>query len=191
MAKITFEDKVTLNENQDIANVNKGRAADWNEVKRTVNTNTPIGVVQMYAGLTAPTGWLICDGSEISRTEFADLFSVIGTAFGAGDGSTTFNIPDMRNLTPVGLDSNDEDFNVLGKVVGSKKHTHLNGMYSASSKLCVSNNNSDPGHSVSSLYSVTGTSGFVNVSNTQAYAYSTEEGTTIQPSMVLNYIISY
>lgn len=54
------------------------------------------GMVQMYAGSTPPDGWLICDGSAISRTEYSALFEAIGTIWGNGDGSTTFNIPDMR-----------------------------------------------------------------------------------------------
>ena len=54
------------------------------------------GFVLPYAGTTAPAGWLECDGSAISRTSYADLFGVIGTSAGSGDGSTTFNIPDYR-----------------------------------------------------------------------------------------------
>lgn len=55
------------------------------------------GMVMPYAGSTAPNGWLICDGSAISRTTYADLFAVIGTTYGAGDGSTTFNLPNFTN----------------------------------------------------------------------------------------------
>lgn len=56
----------------------------------------PPGVVFPYAGATAPDGWLLCDGSAISRTTYAALFAAISTAHGTGDGSTTFNIPDYR-----------------------------------------------------------------------------------------------
>lgn len=56
-------------------------------------TSVPVGVIQMYAGITAPTGWLLCDGSAVSRTTQSALFSVIGTSYGAGNGSTTFNLP--------------------------------------------------------------------------------------------------
>ena len=55
----------------------------------------PIGVVQAFAGSTTPQGWLLCDGSAISRTDYANLFAVIGTSYGAGDGSTTFNLPNL------------------------------------------------------------------------------------------------
>lgn len=60
----------------------------------SVYADAPIGAISAYGGDTAPTGWLICDGSAISRTTYADLYAVIGTKFGAGDGSTTFNLPD-------------------------------------------------------------------------------------------------
>lgn len=63
------------------------------------------GMIQMFAGSTAPTGWLICDGSAVSRTTYATLFSVIGTSYGTGDGSTTFNLPDMRGKFPLGVSS--------------------------------------------------------------------------------------
>lgn len=60
------------------------------------------GMIIMYAGSSAPTGFLLCDGSAVSRTTNAALFAVIGTSYGAGDGSTTFNVPDLRSRTPVG-----------------------------------------------------------------------------------------
>jgi len=63
---------------------------------------TPTGALHMYGGATAPTGWLLCDGSAVSRATYADLFGAVGTTFGAGDGSTTFNVPDMRGRVPVG-----------------------------------------------------------------------------------------
>jgi microcystin-dependent protein len=65
----------------------------------------PTGTVSQFAGSTAPTGWLICDGSAISRSVYSDLFGVVGTTYGAGDGSTTFNIPDLRGRVPVGHSS--------------------------------------------------------------------------------------
>jgi len=56
----------------------------------------PAGVMIDYAGGTAPSGWIMCDGAAVSRTVYAGLFAAIGTAYGAGDGSTTFNLPDFR-----------------------------------------------------------------------------------------------
>jgi microcystin-dependent protein len=62
----------------------------------------PTGTVSQFAGATAPTGWLICDGSAVSRTTYSTLFGVVGATYGAGDGSTTFNVPDFRGRVPVG-----------------------------------------------------------------------------------------
>lgn len=62
----------------------------------------PIGSVKMYAGENAPDKWLKCDGTAVSRTTYAKLFAVIGTTYGAGDGSTTFNVPDFRDRMPIG-----------------------------------------------------------------------------------------
>ena len=56
----------------------------------------PTGMVAPFAVNTAPTGWLECDGSAVSRATYADLFSALGTTWGVGDGSTTFNVPDAR-----------------------------------------------------------------------------------------------
>lgn len=65
---------------------------------------TPPGVVVAYAGVTAPTGWAMCDGSAVSRTEFASLFGAIGTSHGTGDGNTTFHLPDYRGRFLRGVD---------------------------------------------------------------------------------------
>ena len=66
----------------------------------------PTGMVVPYAGAVAPDGWLLCQGQAVSRTTYAQLFSVIGTTYGSGDGSTTFNLPDMRGRVAVGSDAN-------------------------------------------------------------------------------------
>jgi len=60
------------------------------------------GMILMYADETAPTGWLLCDGSAVSRTTYSDLFALISTAYGVGDGSTTFNVPNLKSSVPVG-----------------------------------------------------------------------------------------
>lgn len=55
----------------------------------------PVGIVQAFAGTTIPSGWLLCDGSAVSRTTYANLYACIGDTYGAGDGSTTFNLPNL------------------------------------------------------------------------------------------------
>ena len=63
-----------------------------------INTLIPAGTVMAYAGSTVPAGYLVCNGSAVSRTTYADLFAAIGTMYGSGDGSTTFNLPDYRGM---------------------------------------------------------------------------------------------
>ena len=63
---------------------------------------TPPGVIWEYGGAAAPAGWLLCDGTAVSRTTYAALFAVIGTAYGVGDNSTTFNVPDRRDRFGIG-----------------------------------------------------------------------------------------
>ena len=77
----------------------------------------------MYFGTTEPTGYKFVNGQALSRTEYAELFNLIGTTYGAGDESTTFNLPDMSGKVPVGLNVNKEWFNQLGKTGGSEEVT--------------------------------------------------------------------
>jgi microcystin-dependent protein len=62
-----------------------------------------VGIVKAYAGTTTPANYLPCDGAAVSRTDYAALFGAIGTTYGAGDGSTTFNVPDYREAVLVGI----------------------------------------------------------------------------------------
>lgn len=66
--------------------------------------NGPVSSVAFLARNTAPTGWLKANGAAVSRTTYSDLFTAIGTTFGVGDGSTTFNLPDLRGYFPRGWD---------------------------------------------------------------------------------------
>jgi len=65
-------------------------------------TSIPAGAIIPYISETEPSGWLKCDGTAVSRTTYSSLFAVVGTAFGSGDGSTTFNLPDLRGRTVIG-----------------------------------------------------------------------------------------
>ena len=69
---------------------------------QTVSSIIPAGGIMPYAGTLAPSGWLLCGGQEVSRTANSALFSAIGTTFGSGDGSSTFNVPDLRDRFPLG-----------------------------------------------------------------------------------------
>lgn len=95
----------------------------------------PAGMIMDYAGSTIPDGWLACDGSEINRVTYARLFAAIGTIYGAGDGTTTFELPPASGRVNVALDVTDADFNALGEFRGVKSvileiselpaHTHV------------------------------------------------------------------
>lgn len=69
-----------------------------NVLIRDYNTllGVPAGCIVAYAGATAPEGWLLCHGQAVSRADYGDLFVAIGTAYGPGDGATSFNLPDLR-----------------------------------------------------------------------------------------------
>jgi microcystin-dependent protein len=76
------------------------------------NSGIPVGTILPFAGTVAPAGYLLCDGSQVSRTTYANLFSVISSAWGNGDGSTTFHLPDFRGRFLRGVDGtagNDPD----------------------------------------------------------------------------------
>lgn len=83
----------------------------------------PTGALLPYGGAAAPTGFLLCDGSVVSRTTYAALFTAIGTTFGAGDGSTTFGLPDMRQRFPLGKAASGTG-NTLGGSGGAIDHVH-------------------------------------------------------------------
>lgn len=93
------------------------------EIKVKAAESLPLGTILEYSGGTAPKGYMICDGSAISRTKYPELFQLIGTTYGSGDGSTTFNIPDKRGKIGVGYDGTNANFNALGKTGGEETHT--------------------------------------------------------------------
>lgn len=105
------------------AKVGVNSSAVTSSLDYKITTGIPSGVINMWATTTAPTGWLICDGATVSRTTYAALFAVISTTYGAGDGSTTFNLPSMKGKVPVGLNSADAAFDSMGLSGGAKTHT--------------------------------------------------------------------
>lgn len=85
----------------------------------------PVGTVFAYAGSAVPTGWLDCDGAAVSRTTYAELFTALGTAYGVGDGSTTFNLPDFRSraVLGVGAPGGSLTTRARGDTGGAETHT--------------------------------------------------------------------
>ena len=104
-----------------------GTSAQWVEVLSSAVPNVteimPAGTVTQTARTTAPTGWLLCEGQAVSRTTFARLFDAIGTTYGAGDGSTTFTLPNLKGRVPVGRDDSQTEFDALGETSGAKTVT--------------------------------------------------------------------
>lgn len=195
MAQITYADKSALNQNAGVADANKCNATDLNQIKSAVNTNTPVGSIMIYAGDTAPSGWLICDGSEISRTTYANLFNAIGIAYGNGDGSTTFNLPNLKGRIPVGQDTSDTDLQTIGTPGGEKTHQlTIDEMPSHTHRVYYYVNiNLRGGVDHLLAYGSPNSSGLVNYKGT---TWIGNEGgdqahNNMQPYVVMNYIISY
>lgn len=112
------------------------RTADAAALAASLLVATPVGAVSAFAGSSAPTGWLLCDGTAVSRATYAALFALIGTTYGVGDGSTTFNVPDLRGRTVVMVDgaaarlsAND----TLAASSGAETHTHTEGAHTHTS----------------------------------------------------------
>lgn len=88
---------------------------------------TPSGIVVPFAGAAAPASWLLCDGAAISRATYADLFAILATTYGVGDGATTFNLPNLKGRTIHGVDVAQAEFAARNTAGGSKvlqAHTH-------------------------------------------------------------------
>jgi microcystin-dependent protein len=119
-------------------------------------TGTPIGTINDFAGSSAPSGWYLCYGQNVSRTTYAALFAIIGTTYGAGDGLTTFGLPDCRGRATFGQDNmggtpanritaagGNFDGTVLGGSGGSQNQTLTTAQLAAHSH---GNSLTDPGH---------------------------------------------
>lgn len=157
----------------------------WYDLSCSLNvSNLLIGEIIEYAGESIPGGYLVCDGSAISRTEYSELFDVIGTLYGSGDGSTTFNLPDLRGRVVTGLSTTNSNFNVLGKTGGEETHTltinempsHNHKMYSpASVTVATGSNYGIPDMNIS-------TTPTTNTGGGQAH-------NNLQPYITINYLI--
>ena len=101
----------------------KDENGNWINIHVKAIDNEPLSSTKIYFGTTEPNGYKFANGQELSRTEYAELFKIIGTTYGTGDGSTTFNLPNMNGRVPVGLNVNQEWFNTLGKTGGSTEVT--------------------------------------------------------------------
>lgn len=148
----------------------------------------PPGVIKMFAGSSAPAGWLICDGSAISRSSYGRLYKVIGDRYGVSDDVDNFNLPNLQGRVPVGYDSSQTEFNELGETGGAKAHTLV------TSEI--------PSHNHSVPVTLFGTDGIGSTYGTGAFTMGTAVRNTgnaggggahnnLQPYLTVNFIIKY
>lgn len=169
----------------------------------------PAGVIMAWGASSAPANWLICDGSAISRSTYASLFNAIGTTYGTGDGSTTFNLPDLRGRVIVG--KNGATFGTLGATggvesvtltanqSGLRDHTHVlrlgtntgandgNDMAARSS----ASGGLDPNFRTGLAKGTNSTLGSNYYGSSDITKDAIDAHTNIQPYQVANYIIKY
>lgn len=189
--------------------------SSWQQpVNSSSNSTVPTGTLLPFAGAAAPSGFLLANGSAVSRTTFASLFAVIGTTWGPGDGSTTFNVPNLVNNAPIGAGS----IAPFGTTVGSQTqtptevgHTHNGPLHSHETPILW---NSGP-QIVIPFVPPFGTSGSVfnnsnggttsGVTNTFSYMNTNTDGneatssttptinpvSVVQPSVGVTYIIKF
>jgi len=178
----------------------------------------PVGSVIDFAGNSAPTGWLVCDGSAVSRTTYSDLFSAIGTLWGSGDGINTFNLPDLRRKTTIGAGGTGSATigNSVGNTGGEENHTLSTSEIPSHTHNATTASAGSHKHDFTVVTSVTGggqmgynfavdskqTVGLINTTYESSAGSHTHVMTvdptgggnghnTMQPSAVMNKIIKY
>lgn len=159
------------------------------KVTLTGSLDLPIGTVVPFASDTVPSGWMLCDGSAVSRTLNADLFGTLGTSFGAGDGSTTFNLPDLRGRAPVG--KNASTFATLGATGGVEAVTLTSAQSGMPAHAHSMSGNAGGGGGVNTFsVQAFGPVNFqINNTGTASGVNASSSHTNLQPYQVLNYII--
>lgn len=190
LAQITTASKVSGTALTELASVPSGAGV---LPLANLQNYAPTGSLTLWSTDTAPSGWLLCYGQAVSRTDYATLFGVIGETFGVGDGSTTFNIPDLRGRFPLGKDNmggssanrvTDTDADTIGGADGeethtlsvdempSHRHTYSKGVYAAEADGL--------GGALKSL-----------TSDNSGYAGGGEAHNNMSPFITLTYIIKY
>ena len=143
----------------------------------------PVGTILPFAGSTTPSAFLLCSGTAVSRTTYADLFAVTGTAYGVGDDSTTFNLPNLQGRIPVGK-STDTEFDVLGETGGEKTHVLTVAELAAHTHALCSDASGSGGEFPNAGYPTPPTRNTGSTGGNAAH-------NNLQPYIVINYIIRY
>lgn len=161
-------------------------------------TTTITGEIKLWSTDSVPSGgWLFCNGVAISRTTYAALFAVIGTTFGVGDGSTTFNTPDLRGRVPVGSDDmgttaasrvttagSGVDGATLGASGGAQNHTLTTAQIPAHTHPITGSSATGAGDAPGA-----GNNDYLRTFNTQDNTGGGEAHNNVQPTLIVNYII--
>lgn len=172
-------------------------ASDVGAASETDERFIPTGTVVPFSAETIPQGYLLCQGQAVNRETYAALYAIIGTTYGAGNGSTTFNLPNLQGRIPVGMQTGDEYFGTLGKTAGeaTQKMLAAIGNYDGNVNLIGFKGS---GLAPSSLqywnrHTVTFNGGeFTNATSSTAVLNADgNDPTTIQPYVTMNYIIKY
>ena len=153
-------------------------------------TGVPTGTIVMWGTGTAPSGWLLLQGQTVSRTTYSALYAVLGTLYGAGDGSTTFRLPNLKGSVPVGLDAAQTEFATLGQSGGEKAHAltaaengpHTHGPLTAGYRYMYNGGTGSQGLRETPNVPVSN-------SDTTASSGSGTPHNNLQPYLVLNYIV--
>lgn len=172
-----------------------GIARDFSNSKRHSEGNfdcymhpifyTMAGEIKMWAGDTIPDGWLLCDGSEVSKTDYPELYKAIGDLWGVPNSSSNFKLPNLAGKVPVGYDSADTDFDTVGKKDGEKTHTLTEDempkhRHYLSASVYRDSNKKTLG---------TGSQGYPNGTRYSNYVGMSQAHNNMQPYTVIKYII--
>lgn len=152
----------------------------------TLPSAIPTGMLAPFAGATAPTSWLMCDGSAVSRSTYSTLFATIGVSYGSGDGTTTFNVPDLRRRTPVGKGTSDSLGSSDGVAEASRSLTHshsipahYHGMGAGATLNITSSGSGTSGNeSVGHTHTLSGTTGNDSPDHAHSGSTNTDGGHT-------------
>ena len=174
----------------------------WNGSSWQGAISAPSGTVDMFAGSTAPTGWLLCYGQAVSRTTYADLFAAISTTYGTGDGSTTFNLPDLRGRVAAGKDDmGGSAASRLTSTTITSGATTLGNNGGAQTHTLTASQMPSHTHTTESAYGGAANASRLNNaasggSGTSSFSYfntssagSDTAHNNVQPTIILNYII--
>lgn len=169
--------------------------AKWNKLwgndadfDTRITQSAPVGEIAAFGGSSAPTGWLLADGSAVSRTTYAALFAIYGTTYGAGNGSTTFNLPNAKGRQLVGRDSGQTEFDVLGETGGSKTHTLTTAQIPSHTHNWLSGNGGAAGGGA--FTAAINNAGF-NTAAPSSYEGGGGSHPILDPYLVINYICKF